>query len=266
MARAYERDAWTYTGPARSSPFIRPGMSTSDWDYARRQQESADKQLPPTLTADDLSWLKQFPEFGGKDRTANTTGTWGGTSSNAFNSWTDTAKKQALDNRLGESAMSKDNNWSNPPTPAPQSETGGGFVPGPAPSRGLGTRDWSRMTPRSTRAPIPAAPPITSAPIIDLPAPPTPPAQAAPPKVAPGPGGFVESFTPVSMPSVDQLYKTYQSVFGNQGAEYINSPQFKSILESGNVPWWMLSDPRWRKVLIDAGVLNWDALRKRLGE
>ncbi len=249
------------------------GGSISQWTYA---QPKTTKSGYPLLTSSDLNWLKQFPEWG-QSATAtrqptqplNTLGDWGGPATPSKD--TSTPILGAIDRKLGGSTMPKDNNWSNATTPAQQGDVdvGGGFVPGSAPS--APARSWRPVGPqRAVEAPAARQPSVIGTPIVDIAPAPAPQASTMVQTKVGGPSGFTEQYdAPTApMPSVDQLYKTYTDMAGeNQGMrDYLASPQFQGLWQSGNIPYWMLSDPVWRNYLVKVGLLNWDALARRMGQ
>lgn len=85
-----------------------------------------------------------------------------------------------------------------------------------------------------------------------------------------GRAGFESVMSSVAAPSVDDLLKTYESVFGPQegkaeeyARQYLTSPYFQRVL-GGAVPMWMSADPLWHVYLQRLGLLK-DAVEKRLG-
>ncbi len=236
------------------------GGSVSQWTYGK---PATTKSGYPLLTSSDLGWLKQFPEFGGPTETGGQRGPW----SNA------TYTKDAISRRLGDTSMKTDN-WGNAATPAQQGniDVGGGFTPSPAPTAPAAPppRQWRPIEPIRGNIPNPIQAPSAGTPIVDIAPAPAPQTTTPTQQRVGGPSGFTEQYdvptTP--MPSVDQLYKTYTDIAGeNQGMrDYLASPQFQAILQSGNIPLWMISDPIWRSLLVKTGRLNWDAINKRLSQ
>jgi hypothetical protein len=94
---------------------------------------------------------------------------------------------------------------------------------------------------------------ISNTPITPKPAP------GAPTQI--GPGGFqYAGQAQTALPTADSLYALYKRISGGQDNEgmrqYLASPEFQAILQSGQVPMWMASDPVWRLYLMRLGVLN----------
>jgi len=84
------------------------------------------------------------------------------------------------------------------------------------------------------------------------PAPPPVPATVKENALSSNASGFqVPTTTPVgSLPSVDKLYDIYKKITGGQDnpqmQQYLASPEFQGILQSGQIPMWMSADPIWR--------------------
>lgn len=272
------------------------GSATDSWLYSKPTSLITDPNsfywfVKPALGGN----TKQSPEFSGStQQSVNQTSPW----SNA------TYTKDAISRRLGDTSVSQQSTpaWTPKSEPViqpisgyphsspPTSDLTGGFNQPLPPARTQlptwGTPEsnrpsmlWQQVGPIRGNALNPIHPavqspqPQTGSPIIDIvPTTTAPSAPTAPANVrAGGPSGFTEQFTAptVAMPSVDKLYQTYQEVFGrqDQGArDYLNSPQFQGMWQSGNIPLWMLSDPLWRNYLVKIGLLNWDAINKRLSQ
>ncbi len=267
MARQSESrvETWGYSNPTNAVPFDprNPQASyTSTWYTPYKPSQPTTTQTPKTI---------------------NQSGDW--VTPTAPSKSTATPILDAINRKIGGNTVPQ-NSWPNtaPVTPTPvaplSSNTSGGPVPSsapsptPAPMTPLPARplpmQWRPVEPIRGNILNPIQAPQIGTPIVDIAPAPTPqPTTPAQTKVG-GPSGFTEQFTAptTAMPSVDQLYKIYTDMAGeNRGMrEYLASPQFQGLWQSGNIPYWMLSDPVWRSYLQKIGLLSWDALARRMGQ
>ncbi len=143
-----------------------------------------------------------------------------------------------------------------------------------------GSNPWANWQPPQINLPsVPPPPTLTTQPapetisntpevegVTSAPPPVTTPTE----KLPKGTSGFLLiGGTPVSgtLPTAEDLYNIYKRTIGENAAvkDYLNTPQFRGILSSGNVPLWMASDPTWQVYLRQLGVLS-DAIRERLAQ
>ena len=85
------------------------------------------------------------------------------------------------------------------------------------------------------------------------------PAPGAPTSI--GIGGYNRAGTALpTLPSVDSMYSLYKQINGGRDDkgiyQYLSSPEFQGILQSGQIPMWQSADPTWRLFYARLGMLS----------